>query len=188
MTAVRAAGYSSTGAGWGASFDPLNQATRMGSAFHHKDENSVENRLKALWQRVLSLYEESVRAAQAGQAKLALDKAKECASKERTWSKHVLAGPTAIGASLTGSSNASAALELKLAVQVNLAAQYVRNGILSEAIRVYANICRNKQLPNAGRFRCNIGCILYAQGEYVPAIKMFRMALDQMPASNRLAR
>lgn len=39
--------------------------------------------------------------------------------------------------------------------------------------------------PNAHRLKVNMGNIYYKQGQYHKAIKMYRMALDQVPSSQK---
>ena len=42
-------------------------------------------------------------------------------------------------------------------------------------------IVKNKQFAHAGRLRVNMGNIHFEQQKYTSAIKMYRMALDQIP-------
>ena len=44
---------------------------------------------------------------------------------------------------------------------------------------------KNKQYPQAGRLRVNMGNIYYEQKKYANAIKMYRMAMDQIPNTSR---
>lgn len=44
-------------------------------------------------------------------------------------------------------------------------------------------IVKNKALPQSGRLRVNMGNIHFEQKKYTNAIKMYRMALDQIPAT-----
>lgn len=44
---------------------------------------------------------------------------------------------------------------------------------------------KNKQYPAAGRLRVNMGNIYYEQKKYPNAIKMYRMALDQVPNTSK---
>jgi intraflagellar transport protein 88 len=46
-------------------------------------------------------------------------------------------------------------------------------------------IVKNKQFSQANRLRINMGNIYFQQQKYAQAIKMFQMALDQMPAVNK---
>ena len=51
-----------------------------------------------------------------------------------------------------------------------------------------AAIVRNKQFPHAGRLRVNMGNIYFEQKKYTTAIKMYRMALDQIPGTAKEVR
>lgn len=46
-----------------------------------------------------------------------------------------------------------------------------------------AAIVKNKQYPQSGRLRVNMGNIYFEQKKFTNAIKMYRMALDQIPAT-----
>lgn len=54
-----------------------------------------------------------------------------------------------------------------------------------EALNTYQLIVKNKQYSQAGRLRINMGNIYYEQKKYPQAIKMYRMALDQIPTSGK---
>ena len=54
-----------------------------------------------------------------------------------------------------------------------------------EALHTYNLLVKNKQYPQSGRLRVNMGNIYYEQGKYPQAIKMFRMALDQIPNTGK---
>jgi len=66
---------------------------------------------------------------------------------------------------------------------LNLADQHQANNNEQEAYQIYTQIVKNKQYPNVGRFRVNMGNICFRQQRYTTAIKMYRMALDQIPAN-----
>eukprot|EP00795_Rhopilema_esculentum_P017362 gene17362-8954_t len=85
MTAVRAAGYSSAGgrAVQGANFDPLNQSRAPAPPLESKSEDAPEEKIRQLEKKVNELIEESCQANEAGDFKLALEKAKEAGKKER---------------------------------------------------------------------------------------------------------
>lgn len=87
--------------------------------------------------------------------------------------------------------------DLTYAVCFNLANQYDANGMYTEALNTYSLIVKDKNYPNAGRLRVNMGNIYFKmadvmskggstsgqQGKYTNAIKMYRMALDQIPTT-----
>jgi intraflagellar transport protein 88 len=57
-----------------------------------------------------------------------------------------------------------------------------------QALHTYQLIVKNKQYQNAGRLRVNMGNIYYEQKKYPNAIKMYRMALDQVPNTSKEVR
>ena len=61
-----------------------------------------------------------------------------------------------------------------------VANMYFINGLVEEAMHAYAIILKNKQFSQAGRLRLNMGNIYFSQNKYPQAIKMYRMALDQV--------
>eukprot|EP00747_Dinoflagellata_sp_TGD_P023665 gnl/TRDRNA2_/TRDRNA2_129987_c1_seq1.p1 gnl/TRDRNA2_/TRDRNA2_129987_c1~~gnl/TRDRNA2_/TRDRNA2_129987_c1_seq1.p1 ORF type:complete len:667 (+),score=164.88 gnl/TRDRNA2_/TRDRNA2_129987_c1_seq1:1-2001(+) len=72
-------------------------------------------------------------------------------------------------------------VDLTYAVCLNLAIQHQANDNDDEALTIYTQIVKNKQYPNSGRFRVNMGNLYIKQGKFTSAIKMYRMALDQIP-------
>jgi intraflagellar transport protein 88 len=54
-----------------------------------------------------------------------------------------------------------------------------------EALNTYGIVVKNKLFANSGRMRNNMGNIYFELGKYSNAVKMYRMALDQIPSSNR---
>eukprot|EP00041_Stephanoeca_diplocostata_P022517 m.538349 g.538349 ORF g.538349 m.538349 type:complete len:837 (-) comp22083_c0_seq4:1197-3707(-) len=78
--------------------------------------------------------------------------------------------------------------DLTYAVQVNLASIHHRAGMFSEALHQYQAIVKNRVFEKVGRLRVNMGNIYSAQKKYLQAIKMYRMALDQIPYANQRMR
>ena len=76
-------------------------------------------------------------------------------------------------------------VDLTYAVCVNLAQMYHLNKHYTEAINTYGQIVKNKNFPLAGRLRVNMGNVYFEQHKYPNAIKMYRMALDQVSGANR---
>lgn len=70
----------------------------------------------------------------------------------------------------------------------NLANAYHLNAMFAEALNTYSLIVKNKQYPQSGRLRVNMGNIYYQERKYPVAIKMYRMALDQIPNTNKETR
>ncbi|CAN0564249.1 unnamed protein product, partial [Ectocarpus sp. 12 AP-2014] len=124
------------------------------------------------------MMEESATACVSGDFSQALEKAKEADKKEKALCKQ----RERYG--LVDQIN----LDLTYAVCFNLANCYHQNGMKKEALREYSAIVKNKQYPQAGRLRANMGNIYYEQREYPEAIKNYRMALDQVPNTGKEVR
>jgi len=179
MTAVRAAGYTAAGPKTaGGTFDPAN----MGSAgrgpappLQKRADNSPEDKCREMEKEVNGLIEESAKLSVHRQYQAALDRAKEAGKLERQLCKkreeHGLADQINI--------------DLTYSVCFNLANQHHCCGMYLEALNAYSLIVKNKQYAQSGRLRVNMGNIYYEQKKYSAAIKMYRMALDQIPNTGR---
>jgi len=171
MTAVKAAGYSSAPR----RFDPLNQASRPLSGGFQKSELSPEEQCREVEKKVHGLLEESAEASAKGQHELALEKAREAGKTERALCKQKES--LNIGDQINP--------ELTHAVCFNLAHHFHMNKLYTEALNAYQSIVKSKQFAHSGRLRVNMGNIYYEQKKYPSSIKMYRMALDQVPNSSR---
>ncbi|KAI8806826.1 hypothetical protein BJ742DRAFT_898538 [Cladochytrium replicatum] len=166
MTSVRGAGFSSRG----------RAARSTTSAQDRTLESQPEEQIKLLERKVSALIEESaILAADPSTLHLALEKAKEAGKKERQLSKH------REQAQLGDQVN----LDLTYCVLFNLANQYHANKMYQEALNSYAVIVKNKLFNQSGRLRVNMGNIYFEQKKYSQAVKMYRMALDQIPNTNK---
>uniref|UniRef100_H2ZWI9 Intraflagellar transport protein 88 homolog n=2 Tax=Latimeria chalumnae TaxID=7897 RepID=H2ZWI9_LATCH len=174
MTAVRAAGYSST-AVRGSVFDPLGQSRGPAPPLETKNEDTPEEKIKQLEKKVNELVEESCIANSRGDLQLALEKAKEAGRKER-----VLVRQREQTASADHIN-----LDLTYSVLFNLASQYSANDLYAEALNTYQVIVRNKMFSNAGRLKVNMANIYFKQRNYPKAIKFYRMALDQISSTHK---
>ena len=58
----------------------------------------------------------------------------------------------------------------------------------TEALNTYLLIVKNKMFNNGARLRINMGNIYFEQRKYPQAIKMYRMALDQIQNTHTLLR
>ena len=125
--------------------------------------------------KVNALIEESTLAAVDGNLQLALEKAKEAGKRERALSKQ------REQANLADQIN----LDLTYCVLFNLANQYHANKMHQEALNTYAVIVKNKMFNQSGRLRVNMGNIYFEQKKYTQAVKMYRMALDQISNANK---
>jgi intraflagellar transport protein 88 len=121
------------------------------------------------------LIEESADCSSRSEYVQALDKAKEASKKERALNKHRESN------SLQDQIN----IDLTYAVWFNLAIVFQHNGMFDEALETYSKLVKNKQWPQSGRLRTNMGNIYYLQKKYPQAIKMYRMALDQIPNTGK---
>ncbi|CAM9116263.1 unnamed protein product [Hapterophycus canaliculatus] len=175
MTSVSGAGYQSKKQ---ANFDPLNQGHGPAPALAEKSDNGPEYLAKEMERQVHTMIEESAAACVSGDCGRALEKAKEADKKEKGLCKlrerHGLIDQIN--------------LDLTYAVCFNLANCYHQNGMKKESLREYGAIVKNKQYPQAGRLRANMGNIYYEQREYPEAIKNYRMALDQVPNTGKEVR
>eukprot|EP00960_Hanusia_phi_P060933 764673-Hanusia_phi.AAC.3 len=138
-----------------------------------KDNSSPEDEARDLEKKVNKLLEDSAIARSENKLQLALDQAKEAARKERQL------GKLREQKQLMDQMN----IDLTYAVYFNLATQLEANEYWPEALNSYSLIVKNKQYTNAGRLRINIGNIYFKQQKFPAAIKMYRMALDQIPNS-----
>ncbi|KAL6484824.1 hypothetical protein MHYP_G00068690 [Metynnis hypsauchen] len=169
MTAVRAAGYSSS-LTRGSTFDPLGQSRGPAPPLEAKNEDTPEEKIKILEKKVNDLIEESCLAQGNGDLQLALEKAKEAGRKERALVRQ---------REQTGTAD-HITLDLTYSVLFNLANQYANNDMNTEALNTYQVIVKNKMFNNAGRLKVNMGNIYFKQKNYPKAIKFYRMALDQI--------
>ena len=128
--------------------------------------------------------EDSCLAAEAGRLQDALDRAKEAAKKERQLSKERAAREGSSGAD---GPNNNGNPDITYCVLFNLAEQLHRNRLYQDALSTYAVIVTNKQFYQSGRLRVNMGNIYFEQRKYAQAIKMYRMALDQVSGINKVS-
>ncbi|XP_053600484.1 intraflagellar transport protein 88 homolog [Plodia interpunctella] len=173
VTAVRAVGYTST--------------ARDAPGREDRKEESIEDKVKQMEARIMTLVEESCmlsarleaeddsatkRELDLGQA---LAKAQEASTLERQLIR------MQEQANLGDSHN----LDLTFAVLCNLAGQYALNDMYTEALNTYQLLTRNKLFPHANRLKVNMGNIYFKMGEHPKALKLYRMALDQTPTAEK---
>ncbi|KAG1960001.1 intraflagellar transport protein [Pimephales promelas] len=177
MTAVRAAGYSSSIAR-GSVFDPLGQSKGPAPPLERQNEDTPEEKIKILEKKVNDLIEESCLAHAHGDLQLSLEKAKEAGRKERALVRQ---------REQTGTAD-HINLDLTYSVLFNLANQYASNDMYTEALNTYQVIVKNKMFNNAGRLKVNMANIYFKQKNYTKAIKFYRMALDQISNAHNAMR
>jgi intraflagellar transport protein 88 len=172
MTSNRAAGYTAANK-QGKVFDPMNQGEDRGRAkpLEKKTELSPEERLREMEREIHRLVEESAITREQGKLREALEKGKEAGKKERKLC-HLREQQNLLD---------QLNVDLTYAVCLNLAIQHQANDNDTEALTIYTQIVKNKQYPFSGRFRVNMGNIYFKQEKWTAAIKMYRMALDQIP-------
>jgi len=157
-------------------FDPFNQGTDgPAPPLAEIEENGSEAKANVMERDVHRIVRETAKLLLKGKNEQALRKAKEGIKKERSLNKF------RESAGLVDSIN----LELTYCVCFVLATAYEKSGMVDEALNTYSLIVRNKQYANAGRLRVNMGNIYFNQEKFMQAIKMYRMALDQIPSTQR---
>ncbi|KAJ3070234.1 Intraflagellar transport protein 88 [Podochytrium sp. JEL0797] len=134
-----------------------------------------EEQIKTLEKKINRLIEESTIAASQGNHVVALEKAKEAGKRERALAKQ--RDQAGLGDQIN--------LDLTYCVLFNLANQYHGCKMYQEALNSFAVIVKNKMFNQSGRLRVNMGNIYFEQQKYSQAVKMYRMALDQIPNTNR---
>lgn len=140
----------------------------------NKKEQTPEENFRKLEREVNQLVEDSAALSVKGNHPEALEKAKEAVNKEKQLRR------------LRENSGTADQInpDLTFCVLFNLANQYQNNGMIQEALNNYTQIVKNKQYPQGGRLRVNMGNIYFQQKKYSVAIKMYRMALDLIPKSS----
>ena len=101
-----------------------------------------------------------------------LAKAKEASSMDRT----LLRIRNQNGGNFTHN------FDLTYSVLFNLANLYYKNEMFIESLNTYTLMTKNKMFPNVNRLKINMGNIYFNLGLFSKAIKMYRMALDQVPS------
>jgi len=174
MTSVSGAGYKDN-AKDNKAFDPLNFGKGPAPPLAEKSDNGPEDKAKEMEKKVHRLIEASATAVVAKDMLRALEKAKEAGKAERALCK------------FRESNNLAEQINLDLtyAICFNLANAYCHNKMYEEALNTYQLIVKNKQYPQSGRLRVNMGNIYYEQKKFPQAIKMYRMALDQIPSTGK---
>ncbi|KAG2490865.1 hypothetical protein HYH03_010783 [Edaphochlamys debaryana] len=183
MTSNRGAGFTSAP---NKKFDPLNRS--MGSTLGSsaagallaakKGDTTPEEQARAMEKTVHELLEKSAADAVKSDVNSALENAMEAKKNERKLCRFREQQNMADQINL----------ELTYAVEFNLAHMYHMNKNYNEAINLYTTIVRNKNFPQSGWLRVNMGNVYFEQKKYTSAIKMYRMALDQIAATAKEVR
>lgn len=173
MTSVSGAGFKSGKEN--KNFDPLNIGKGPAPALLERAENGPEDKAKEMERGVHRLLESSAEAGGAGDSQRSVDQAKEAVKAERVLTKYRESH------NLVDHIN----FDLMYAASFVLANAYYQNGMLEEALNTYQIVVKNKQFPHSGLLRVNMGNIYFDQKNYTQAIKMYRMALDQISSSGK---
>lgn len=178
MTGMRPIGYTSEA---GRQYDPFliqRQALRKTISLDVKRTEQPEEKYKGLESKILYILEESIlesTSTKAPNLSSALNKAKEASSLDRTLLR------------LRDQNGDSSYhnFDSTFAVLFNLANIYAKSRMYVEALNTYAMMTKNKMFPNVNRLKLNMGNIYFQLGHFSKAIKMYRMALDQVPSNQR---
>lgn len=176
-TGMRPVGYTSEA---GRLYDPfLNQRTAMKKTIvlDTKKQESPEEKYKGLESKISYLLEESILESTGPNPNLstALNKAKEASSLDRTLLR--------LRDQNGGSSYHN--FDITFSVLFNLANVYAKNKMYVEALNTYSMMTKNKMFPNVSRLKLNMGNIYFQLGHFTKSIKMYRMALDQVPSNQK---
>lgn len=144
-----------------------------------KASSSPDETYKALEKKVNISVEQSALAAKKKDLQKALDKGKEALKREAQLRKQ----REQAGVAITEQN-----LDLTYAVYFNLSLRYTDSLMYQEALSTYNLIIKNKLLSNSGRIRINMGNIYFRQEKYPQAIKMYRMAFDQIKQIHQLTK
>ena len=69
---------------------------------------------------------------------------------------------------------------LSYVVWMHLATVYEKNNMATEALEIYSLLIKQKRFSSVYKLRVNMGNLFFRKGKYLQAIKMYRMALDQI--------
>ncbi|KAI9136743.1 hypothetical protein BKA69DRAFT_1102264 [Paraphysoderma sedebokerense] len=177
LTSQRAAGYSSKGRPGTATrmFDPFKMAPK---AAENSNEIPLEEQIKQSEKKIYTLLDECAILIEKGEPQSALEKAKEAGKLERQLTKQ--------REQLAQTSSSEALnLDLTYCVLLTLADAYHQNKMHQESLNTYGVIVKNKMFTQSGRLRVNMGNIYFELKKFDQAVKMYRMALDQIPQTNK---
>ncbi|CAF3044332.1 unnamed protein product [Rotaria socialis] len=147
--------------------------TLSGPTQFERKEETTEDKAKKMEKTVLDLVEESCLAFEKNDSKLALEKSEEAVRNEKSLNRY-----------REEQNLGESDLSLTGFVILHCANMLAKCGMNSEAMNQYNLILKNKLLPVPSRLRINIGNIFLRSKQYTKALKMYRMALDQIPEQN----
>ncbi|XP_014262316.1 intraflagellar transport protein 88 homolog [Cimex lectularius] len=165
MTAVRGAGYTSQRS------DMIITPRPSVTPLTERVEERIEDKIRRIEKSITELVDESCILASKKDFTGALEKAKEASGKE----KSLIRVQEQSGMGDTHN------IDLTSLVLFNLATQYQNNEMNSEAINTYTALTSNRMFQNSNQLKVNMGNLYVRLGQIPKAIKMYRMALDQVP-------
>ncbi|CAF4379273.1 unnamed protein product, partial [Rotaria socialis] len=166
-TAIRSAGFIA-GSGAFGSYTSVPEPIQ----YEMKDESN-EEKARKIERTIFNLAEESCFAYEENNIKLALEKAEEAMKLDKTHARY------------RDEHNMSESnVNLSGFVILNCANMSAKCGMKVEAMNLYNLILKNKLLPVHSRVRINIGNVFVSSKQYANALKMYRMALDQISEQN----
>lgn len=176
-TGMRPVGYTSEA---GRLYDPFlnqRQALKKTIVLDVKKQELPEEKYKGLEAKIVYILEESMLESTRKHPNItsALNKAKEASSLDRTLLR-------------LRDQNGSSSFhnfDITFSVLFNLANIYAKSKMYVEALNTYAMMTKNKMFPNVNRLKVNMGNIYFELGHFTKAIKMYQMALDQVPGNQK---
>jgi len=174
MTAVFGAGYRS-----GQISNSLKSFNNKKDKFDHPKDTvnlNAQEEAKIMEKSVHDLLEKAVIFTLQGDYISCLDTAKEAGKKERMFTKHIESNKL-----FDQQDN-----NVTYAVWLTLGVAYQRNSMFEEAISAYTYLLK-KKVPSvaSAKLRVNMGNIYFVQEKFRLAIKMYRMAIDQIPNDSK---
>ena len=141
---------------------------RINTSSDGSNNKSPTDTAKGLEKEINNLIAKSIILRKEGKLEEALECAREGTKNEHLLRKHRNAHTLAGGPELMYSS------------WFNLATAYEANDMPDDAIKTYTYLATQRGNPFTGRLRINMGNVHYRQKQYPSAIRMYKMALDQM--------
>lgn len=172
MTSVSGAGYN------GKVFDPLSLNKNNFIDTEKVEEPTAVAKAKVLERSVMKLLEESAKASSEGISALALEKAKDASKAEKELFKF----------QETNGLAESINTDLTFSINLHLANSYFQNNMYEDSLNIYQSMLKGKQFPHSAKIRTNMGNVYYQQCKFPMAIKMYRMAIDQVPMTHKSMR
>ncbi|CAF4044066.1 unnamed protein product [Rotaria sp. Silwood2] len=144
-----------------------------GSNQFEKKEESNDEKARKMERVIFDLVEQSCFAYEKNDTKLALENAEEAMKHEKSFSRY-----------REEQNLGESDLSLSGFIILHCANMFTKCSMNTEAMNLYNLILKNKLLPESSQVRINIGNIYLGAKNYTKALKMYRMALDQISEQN----